>query len=427
MTLRQKRHEAFPGQYLRHMSTCKINPSTSRKAYNNGMFQRIHRSAKTERLRPLDTTDTEALTARELHRVETLTRRRQKLLLGINAVALATSATLSAYWGDVATNHEKAATSTASITTIGESLQHHDSTATIFFDGFNALSADYLAAEMGPSVQQITDGKLMSVSYGNAPLEPEKIADKIIDIAHAQHLDSVSLYGYSLGGIIGTEVAADIIDKSDLRVDAIYLNLTPDGSKGLLPERQEEINAMELIGSLPGAKYSNYLRFAGTMLSEADSYTQGAPIDNWNNFQAAWQLADKEIKEEQRPGFWLLIDQVLAISNANLNKNFQTIGHERDTKPMPVVVYLGTARPGFDDTVNTAESSDNICMYASRADLQCYVYNVPGAHHAEYFDSVTAYNTTLGAARDDLRNRIDRETKSFALGQHSVDAVAAEK
>lgn len=392
------------------------------------MLKRIQRS-NLDRAPSFHTSDTEAPTPHERQLVDKLTKRRQKLLLGLNAVALATATATSAYWGDVATNHEKASTSTATITTVGESQHHHDTNATVFFDGFNALSADYLATEMGPSVQQITDGKLMSVSYGNAPLEPEKIADKIIDLAHAQHLDSISLYGYSLGGIIGTEVAADIVSKSDLRIDAIYLNLTPDGAQGLLLERQEEINAMEAIGSLPGAKYSNYLRFAGTMLADADSYTHGpSAVDNWNNFQEAWQLADKEIKEEQRPGFWLLVDQVLAISNANLNKNFQTIGHERENKKqMPVIVYLGTARPGFDNTVNTAESSESICTHAAQAGLQCYIYNVPGAQHAEYFDSVAAYNRTLALAQDDLKARIGREVASLTFNEQATDAVAAEK
>lgn len=340
-----------------------------------------------------------------------------------NLAALALLGTIAAgehaYWNDVHKNQEVQAQASISIEVKGEPLDSENAdSAIVFMNGFGQNDADNITHYLGPAIQQIVDGELWSVGYGNAPLDPQNITDRIIELAEVRDIDRVSFLGYSAGGIIAMEVIEKLYEQSNLRVEAIIPTSTPDGDEGLRPEQREAkdilMGAAEIV---PGAKYSTLLRYAGEMAFRLDMYNDGGPLDRWNDF---WKTSDRvteAMRQQRLPGTWLMVDQTLAISNARLESRIQhiaTLAEERKTVK-PVIVYLGTAAPGYDAMVDDTSSAENICAYAAASGLQCLIYDVPGAVHNRPDLAGEAYMKTIAAAESDINVALHTELAHYLL------------
>jgi len=367
------------------------------------------------------------MTERQHHRtldiVERLERKSQKKIerrgrrnLGALALLTTTALGLSLYWADVHENQQIEETASTDVDFLYEPLDEANSdSAVVFMDGFGTYDADILTKYLGPVVQQAVDGELWSVSYGNAPLNAENITRDIIELAEERDIDRVSLVGYSAGGIISMQVAEDLLEQTDLKVEAIIPISTPDGTNGLRPARQEEMKAIDWLGYIPGSAYSTGVRQVGEMYFRRDQFTEGDPVQNWNNFWKVWNIVGDAIEDERIPGTWLLVDQVLAISNANLEARLDAIGDVESTQQKPVIMYLGTAKPGYDYMVDDNTSSENICSYADKAGLQCYIYDVPGAIHTRPDLKNEEYMQTVADATDEIQDAIDIEERRLEV------------
>ena len=354
--------------------------------------------------------------------IERRSKRRARLPLKLAATALAFSSLSSAYWHDVEANRTLAAESQPEIDAIGEhSFNLPSNTSTFYLAGFDTRDGVVFGDRVGVSIQEIIPSNSESIDYGDAPLDPVEIAEQIIGHTGERNLDSIALAGNSLGGIVALEVAEYIILNTDIEIETIILNATPDGSVGLRPGSQNGISAMiDWLKAVPGSRYSTYARYVATMGQENNSYIHSEnPIEAVANIVETSEYVWDVVQERRRPGMWLLVDQALAVTNANVENIITNIGTQRGERRMPVIVYLRTTNPDDDQVVRVVESSENICEYAETANLSCEIVHVDGAVHTSYeFDS-EAFSAGIAQRDSSIRNEIQQEAAQYALNTYS--------
>ena len=130
-----------------------------------------------------------------------------------------------------------------------------------------------------------------------------------------------------------------------------------------------------------------------------DRFDEGDPLTRLKDLgQTALQAADN-LSRPNIPGTWLLVDQTLAIAEADIESNLQKIHEQYDSeKPLPSLLYLGTGEPGRDYMVDDDVSSMNICRYAHLNKMSCSIYDVPGAIHTKPAKTPDAYTETFQEA-----------------------------
>lgn len=388
------------------------------------MFQRVRTTPETspptvptndEQLLHEDLTTDEVKLVKQFERKQ---KRRTRAIATLSGAAIAFSTLSHAYWSDIETNRELSQLSQPEIRPIGEIDPLLDSSI-FYLAGFDTSNGDVFGDRVRVAIHQRVPGNDMSIDYNDAPLDPKEIAEQIISEATEQKLDSISLAGNSLGGIVSMEVARYIILNSSIQIDAIFLNATPDGSKGLRPETQSDLAAMIDVLQFPGAKYSKFARYAITMLQESGRYTQGdSAFENISDFLTTSNTVMGWVEESRRPGAWLLVDQASAVTNANLKDIFEDIGEQRDTRRMPVIVTMRTTNPADDTVVDVEKSSQNICDYADAAGLNCEIVLVDGATHTSYQFDTEAYTAALSANTDEFKDALEDERTQYAYTQY---------
>lgn len=344
-----------------------------------------------------------------LNYVDRKVRRRQRRLLGAQAALLTLTTAISAYWMDVEDNQERQASSEAVVSVHEAPLNpKNDSSAIVFFNGFGTYDADSIAGTFGPGLKQTIDGESWSISYGNAPLNSARLAEKIELMAEERNIDTIDIVGYSAGGVIGIDTAAELSDNPDLTIRSITTVSTPDGIDGLRPHQRKELEFADTLGSIPGAKYSTAVRLAGEVYFMRDRFDSGNPIERIHDFGKTALFATENLQRPKFPGTWLLVDQALAIAEADIASNLELIKENyKTTKPNPTLMYIGTAEPGRDYMVNNEQSSQNICAYARTNAMPCSVHDVPGAIHTMPEKTPEEYTQTFIAAADDLAAGIE--------------------
>ena len=231
----------------------------------------------------------------------------------IAGIALA-SAMMSIYSIDVHANQQIRSSAEMDVEEMGLALDPaNNDNAIVYIDGFNTKDADLLAEYMSCAVQPVIDGRTWSVDTNDAPLEPEEIADEIIEEAQPSEtkdgtsVTSLTFYGMSAGGDISMQVQQEVREKSSLSVNAIILAMTPDGVNTLQQARQNEIAVVESVAWFPGIKYSSALRYLGEMSIRSDRFiNDGNIIDNYNNFWRTSNEVSNSLSSHELPGTWLL-------------------------------------------------------------------------------------------------------------------------
>jgi len=80
---------------------------------------------------------------------------------------------------------------------------------------------------MAPAIQAAHDTNTAALEYDAGGISVPAIAERITEMAEANNLDSVSLHGYSIGGMISLETAVLLRDKYGIQVDRIILDQSP--------------------------------------------------------------------------------------------------------------------------------------------------------------------------------------------------------
>lgn len=361
-------------------------------------------------------------------KLERQLKRRSRLPLKIGATALTFATIGSAYWADVHTNRAERAASEVSINIVGEALYKTNSDkATIFIDGFNTYDADYLAETVGPAVQQVADGEIWSLSYNNAILSREKIYETISEMVEDRGIESVSISGYSMGGILAIEAASDIVAKSTTEVNSVVMMHTPDGSDGLRSYQRKELGfAQTLADWSPSAIDSTWVRFASELYFYKNNYTRGEYINgdisynanivfkNSERFGRTFNSILKKMNKPKRTSMQLLSEQVFKINEFDMLDELKRISEQQDTKQVPTLLYVAMEDKN-DALVKNKFTSKNFRTYSAETDIDYFSYLVPDATHSQYYKSIEEYARVFERASGPVAETVNAEAARHAL------------
>lgn len=321
-----------------------------------------------------------------------------------------------AYGQDVKHNMEREASGTISVQEIAPALDpRFDDYAIVALNGFATYDANEVATHQSPAFQQVTGARIWSVSYGNAILDHAGVATAIAEKARQEGVERIAIHGYSTGSNIGTVTARHLIEETPLHVEAIYMVSAPAGYKGLQPDTRHGINmARNVLEYIPNAKYSSAVRFVLELIYRQDQYAQGSLLEQASDAIKTGDTIQEELDQKKFPGTWLLADQALAIQDIQLADEFQRIAAAVPHQTKPLIVYLGTDRPGHDYMVNDNYSAEKICQDAMAAGLTCLRRDVPGAVHTRPDIAVEAYQTTISTALPFINFALQQERERVA-------------
>ncbi len=386
------------------------------------MFDRPRRPPeKTHETAPSETSEFDSLDKKTQKQLIRRSRRFGKTTIALTASAFTVTTPVHLYWTDVHANEELAATSLPQIKEIlpeAEGIYTIPDSATYTFAGFDTRNGDVPASKLGSAVQSVFGGSVQSMDYGNAPLDAKELARQIIDHASGNGIRSINLLGNSVGGIIETETADEITAHSDLGINIIVKNQTPDGTEGLKPTTKNDLYTMLDFLKIEGAKYSTGARFVGTMTIESDRFLPDGDFNLEKFIETSFDTLE-QVQEKRRPGMWLLVDQALAITDANIEEALRNIGSHRGDKLMPTIIYLRPADPDDDTVVKVVESSENICAYAKTADLNCSILHVENSPHTSYQFNTEGVRESLITAAPELIEMVSAERTEHAVNTYA--------
>lgn len=325
---------------------------------------------------------------------------------------------LNAYVYDINVQKDIKADAYISVETTTDSPiePEHANRAIIAIDGFGSYNSNWLANSLGNEVQQLYDGQVWSVSYGNAPLNEKTIANAIIAKAEAENVDTVALLGDSAGGVIATEVIPYILEKSDLTVELSLLAATPSGEDGLRPNKQQEVALAKTLRTfVPGIEYSTYARGLVELMLQKDQ------IKDWDSFWRTQERIQTQLNDKYLPKTWLMIDQALAVSAADFPGQYQKINAMLPDEQAPVIVNLVSS--DYDPIVNDDYSSQKICEAAQAATLNCSTYAVPGAVHARPDLSIESYRQVFASIEGEVTASIEENRLISQLSRLAATQV----
>lgn len=349
---------------------------------------------------------------RLMRKIETRDRR---YFTKVGALAL-TAGLLSGYWGDVQENKTEQASAYIDIDVAYEPESDTDS-AMIFLNGFGTIDADPIEKYQGPATQLLGDSERWSVDYGDAVLNPQSIVNRIIDMAEERGIDTISIYGRSIGGKIGAEVVLGLMESGGPFVDKIIFNLTPDGIDTLQPEKREQFGALDIVTAIPGAQYSSYVRELGEIISRHDYYDQGTLQERIDKFFKVRNDVQQGLANNRLPAMALLVDQASVVTNINLESIINKIGEASDTGRRPVLVYIANSDISTDPIVNTDKASENICEYAKESELECYIFYVKNDVHTRPDIVADEYVDTLQFAAPIIDEAVRNERYVYDMNQ----------
>ena len=338
-----------------------------------------------KRLQKYETIDAIEARATKLEQRRTLHRRNNILRIFAGIAIIGTGASI--YANDIYANKEIRSNAVMNVEENGLALDPaNNDNAIVYTDGFNTKNADLLAHYMSRTIQPVIDGRTWSVDYNDAPLEPEKIADEIIEQAAESETEdgvkvtSLTFYGMSAGGDISMQVQQEVREKSSLTVNAIVLAFTPDGVKTLQQARQNEIAFVEGFAGSSDIKYSSIFRYLGEMSIRSDRFlNDGNVIDNFNNFWRTSNEVSESLTNHELPGTWLLFDQQLAIQQSDLKSRIKDMQDIPASEVAPIIIDLRA--PG-DYMVDNEKAVKNLTEYTQEFNVPFFTYDVEGAQHS---------------------------------------------
>jgi len=358
--------------------------------------------------------------------VEKLARTRRADLVGAYALAT-TLALLFPYSYDVAVNRLEDTDATPTIRTIVDAPKNAQQTSgiTYYLNGFDTSNADTATKTLTPAFAQISADTTKSFDYGNASIDSNKLADLVVADLKNEGKNEASFVLNSASGITGAEMVLKIIKTTSIKVEVVYDYETPDGIDGLLPGTKKDLTLMQdAITALPGAEDSSYVRDALTLIVDGDGGSRWTNpnktmYDNVLSFFETAESAIKQTREKKRPRVELMNNYGWIIANADLAKTFQDIGELQDEKYMPSFVYMRSTNPP--NVVDTERSSKNICEYARKALLNCFIFDVDSEfqRHTSFHFDTEANVTAVALGKEALLASIKQNRETYKTNTSS--------
>ncbi|HSW91193.1 MAG TPA: alpha/beta hydrolase [Candidatus Saccharimonadales bacterium] len=131
---------------------------------------------------------------------------------------------------------------TPTITTIeGQSVQQASdkvltdgrSDAMLVFGGFGVSNSR--AKQIGMKIEEALPDleKVAVINYADKGIDIDKIVETTEEYLEANDIHTIDIYGHSMGGMIGMEVAAELKEKDNIAVRSIILDCTPANKRNV--------------------------------------------------------------------------------------------------------------------------------------------------------------------------------------------------
>lgn len=348
----------------------------------------------------LKSEQSEPLSAYEEKYVKKLQRRARRRRIVGNAALAGTIVTFGAYWTDVNLNIAAEAQAKPGITFIAPPLDpENDHKALIVFNGFNTVNADNFARSNAEALQQNGDGNVLSIQYNNSSFDGDVYFETVHEYLVEHGITEANFTFISAGNIAGSRVGARLAEETDITIGSFQNYMSPSGSAGVKPFRQEEMQVAEFVAQwIPGAENSTAWRIAVEQYFYLDEYTKGSfngdlahdaeiVYKNTERFmKVGWGILNRFNNGDYTSNSFLL-KQIAAIQEADLKDDYITMSEASDE----VGIYW---RGVYDDIVDQDVSVELLRSYTEEGGSPLFEYNIPNANHADWWKTKDEFKET---------------------------------
>jgi pimeloyl-ACP methyl ester carboxylesterase len=282
---------------------------------------------------------------------------------------------------DIEINKMNQEVSTPSIHSILEAKDSDNTdTATVFIDGFASQDGSWTTKKIADTLQIVNDSDIWALEFSKNRISVPAIAEQIAHKAEHEKVTSVSLYGYSIGGMISLEVAHELIKKYNLNVATIFLDHSPSSRDDIRQSIQDQASpAMEAIQWFHSfgidIEYSSIARsIINHMYSENISHLGNTPIS-------------------------LMRSQYLYGIDADTKQSFEQLAN---VTPRPKIIYVTSKDPATDYMIDVEQSEASYEKLSRDNRLPFFVIPVEGAIHSRLDLTVSEYTTAFSEAAETL-------------------------
>ena len=252
-------------------------------------------------------------------------------------------------------------------------------------------------------------GSVFAIEYSNNSLDIRNLAQKVMKTAREHGVSNLTIDGYSLGGLIGTHIAAYIHEHAeDLYITNVVMNSSPIERDDLTARSQAALGPIEWITDLyPDLLYSKKLRKPVELINRNDRYIEESP-DKQNNYRISGLNSivldgtrytlnfdrlmdqssdvDRVMADEKKASAWLMGMQIDVLER-NIEDALQALSVAKDDKDdmLPNIIYTGSENPAWDPVVDPLSSSQRLAeiMDEFSNDFHILLGNVQHANPAE--------------------------------------------
>ena len=324
------------------------------------------------------------LTERELRKIRRSVERPvrlSRLAVRVGATALTLSAILHT---DIAYNRWQLEDTEPQIHHIADALsdEYRDQT-TVYIDGFAGNDGSWITTKMTPAIQAAHDTNVAALEYDPDGISPYEIATRIAELAERDNLTSVSLHGYSIGGMISLEVATILQDNYMVCVDRIFLDQSPESASTIKSTVRDPATTLfvDIMGTAKSLgfdmEYSGIAREVFELLSPNDM----------NHLQ---QSTTK-----------LMRDQFMYGINVDVEEFMKKLSAQ-STCDVPTIVYVSSTSPERDYMVDLRAAEDRYRELSSKYDLPFMTITIEDAVHSRPDLTIEAYERAFAEARDTI-------------------------
>lgn len=332
---------------------------------------------------PTTTTDETELDEREIRRLRRRIERPTRLArAGMRLGAIAASAALILQT-DILWNKMRLDDGAPEIHPIAlaHDAAHQDET-NVYIDGFAGHDGSWITGKMTPAMQAGHDTNTAALEYDAGGISVPVIAGRIAEMAEANHLKSVSLHGYSIGGMISLEIAALLHEKYGIQVDQIILDQSPSGADTIKSTVRDPASTVfvDVMGTAKSLGFD--IEYSGIMRTIFDTVS---PAD-------VTHLQDSTTK--------LMRDQFMYGISADVEKSIKKLGNGSFAPPS--LIFVTSDNPDRDYMVKLAQAEADYRELAARYGLPFMTITVEGVIHSRPDLTLDAYETAFADAHDDI-------------------------
>lgn len=327
--------------------------------------------------------NSEILNERELRKLRRQTERPIRLArVGMRLGAIAAGAGLLLHT-DIAINKWRLDESEPQIHAIAEANEpkYQDET-TIYIDGFAGHDGSWITGKMTPALQAAHDSNIAALEYDADGISVPAIAEQIAEMAEQNHLSSVSLHGYSIGGEISLETAAILQEKYHIQVDRIFLDQSPSSADTIKSTVRDPASTLfvDVMGTAKSLGYDLEYSAAARWIFDAAS-----PNDMEH-------LKNSTTK--------LMRDQFIYGISTNVEKSIKRLSENPLTTP--TLIYVTSDDPSRDYMVNLIRAEEEYRVLAEKYGLNFMTITVTGVIHSRPDLTLDAYEQAFAVANEDI-------------------------